>query len=294
MEFFDKPIIKNGILSFLTIIIGAICSSLGTWDSSQKYFYPKLVFIFLFGILYIVVLVYYSTKEANLNNANSELLRQNLAFNNAMEGIVSICKHSSSSVNKIVHNIISEGKIDLQIWSFDIACTQVCKELYDLVCLLHGKRKDFCIVYVKLNEGTNTICTNAFANQNMQKPSILNKNREINDISAYHDAELFQRGTSDFEILLNKEAIRDAFKFNNNANRDRNKNKYNQYMAIPVFCNDSKMIGLLEIVCLKKTVLADTEEELNEIISKYFVPYANLTLLLYKLEKSLLATPNTK
>ena len=65
-------------------------------------------------------------------------------------------------------------------------------------------------------------------------------------------------------------------------------------MAIPVFCNESKMIGLLEIVCLKKTVLADTEEELNEIISKYFVPYANLTLLLYKLEKSLLATPNTK
>lgn len=294
MDFFNKPIVKNIILSVLTLIIGGLCSALGSWNYTEKYFKIKFICLVLFSLLYIAMLIYYSTKEINLSKANEQLSKQNEAFNNAMAGIITICKQSSGSVNTIIHNIISDGKIDLNIWSFDIVCKQVCKEIYDLVCSLHGKSKDFSVSYIKLIEDTNTICMNSFANQNMQKPTIFNKSRKINDMSAYHDAELFQRGKSDFEILLNKEAIKDAFKFSNNENKEKNKKKYNQYIAVPVFCNDSKMIGLLEVMCLNKTVLANTEEELNEIISKYFVPYSNLILLLHKLEKSLLAMPKSK
>ena len=53
------------------------------------------------------------------------------------------------------------------------------------------------------------------------------------------------------------------------------------------------MIGLLEITCLNETYLAVSERELKEIASKYFVPYTFLILLLHKLEKALLAMPQT-
>ncbi|MCD7818391.1 MAG: hypothetical protein LUH07_05005, partial [Lachnospiraceae bacterium] len=59
----------------------------------------------------------------------------------------------------------------------------------------------------------------------------------------------------------------------------------------PVFCNDEKMVGLFEIVCLNKTKLGETEDEIREIVSKYFMTYSFLMLVLYKLEKALVAQP---
>ena len=51
------------------------------------------------------------------------------------------------------------------------------------------------------------------------------------------------------------------------------------------------MVGLFEIVCLNQTNLGDTEEEIRETISKYFVTYAFFMLVLHKLEKALVAQP---
>ena len=51
------------------------------------------------------------------------------------------------------------------------------------------------------------------------------------------------------------------------------------------------MVGLFEIICLNKTKLGDTKEEIEEIVSRYFIPYSFLLLVLHKLEKALLAKP---
>lgn len=52
-----------------------------------------------------------------------------------------------------------------------------------------------------------------------------------------------------------------------------------------------KMIGLFEIICLNKSKLGDSKEEIEEIVSRYFVPYSFLLLVLHKLERALLAKP---
>ena len=50
------------------------------------------------------------------------------------------------------------------------------------------------------------------------------------------------------------------------------------------------MIGLLEVIGFDDTKLGCvTREEAEEITNKYLVPYANVFLLLHKMEKALLA-----
>ena len=53
------------------------------------------------------------------------------------------------------------------------------------------------------------------------------------------------------------------------------------------------MIGLLEIVGLDNSMLSCvSKEELEEVTNKFLVPYANVFLLLHKMERALLVGTN--
>lgn len=295
----NRPVVKNILLGVLVLIIGGICSALGSWDfENDKYIVAKIIALIVFLAGYIFFLAYYATKEVNTNRVIGELEKQNKAFEDAMVGIISICEQSSKNINTIIHEVIDKGVINLHIWSFDIGCRLICEKLYNLLCNLHGSSKDFGVCYVRLVEGEekeDEVYMNAFFNQNLSEPSIHKRRRKINDKNGYHDLELFEKNKADIEIVIGKDNINQLFSWDSNESRRRNRKKYNQYIAIPVFCSKEaggKMVGLLEIVCLHDTELAKTEEEIKEIASKYFVPYAYLLLLLHKLEKAILAQPN--
>lgn len=294
--FFDKPLVKNILMSFWAIVIGAICSALGTWDkNADPNFRFKLTLLVVFCVTYFCMLAYYTTSEINANKVQRVIKHQNKAFEEAMVGIISICEQSSQKVNTIIHEIIDEGKINLNIWSFDIGCRLICEKVYSLLCSLNEESKDFGVSYVKLIEGDDSeVYMNAYFNQNLSEPTVHKKHRKIKDEKGYHDVELFQRNKADIEIVIGKENIQELFSYSSNTSRRKNKDKYNQYIAIPVFCSKDdggKMVGLLEIVCLNDAELGKTEAEIREIVSKYLVPYAYLLLLLHKLEKALIAQP---
>ena len=297
-KFLERPVVKNILLSVWVIIIGGICSALGSWDyKTDDYFEIKIVLLLFFGITYIVMLAYYVTREVNVNKALSVIKRQNRAFEEAMIGIISICQQNSQNVNKIIHEVIEEGRINLNIWNFDIGCHLICENIYKLLCKLNGESKDFAVSYVRLDESEdeeNVVYMSAFYNQNLSVPTVHKIRRKIDDENGYYDAELFKRNKSDIEIVMGKEEIQQLFSYKSKESRKKNKDKYNQYIAIPVICskdNGGKMVGLLEIICLHNTELAKTENEIREIVSKFFVPYAYLLLLLHKLEKAIMAQP---
>lgn len=294
----NRPVVKNILLGVLVLIIGGICSALGSWDfKNDKYIILKIIALIVFLAGYIFFLAYYTTKEVNTNRVIGELEKQNKAFEDAMVGIISICEQSSKNINTIIHEVIDEGVINLHIWNFDIGCRLICEKIYNLLCNLHGSSKDFGVCYVRLVEGEgieDEVYMNAFFNQNLSEPSIHKRRRKINDKNGYHDLELFEKNKADIEIVIGKENINQLFSWDSNESRRKNRKKYNQYIAIPVFCSKEaggKMVGLLEIVCLHDTELAKTEDEIKEIASKYFVPYAYLLLLLHKLEKAIIAQP---
>lgn len=291
-----KPQVKSVLQGALVIVIGAICSSLGSWEMKDQTFWTKVCIAIILFIIYLVLLAFYSTNEVNERKIRGILENQVQAFEAVMVGIVTVCKQSSNDVNTVIHSIIEEGKVNLKIWNFDKACTWVCSQIYTLLGNLSGGSKDFGVAYVRLEEDKKPeteIRMNAFANQNMHKPTIYGKKRPIdsNDDRNYHDVDLFRAAKSDIEVILGNKKIDEVFSYSNKDSRKQNMEKYNQYIAIPVICNDTKMVGLLEIVCLNDTSLGITEKEVKELASKYLVPYSYLMLLLHKLEKALIAKP---
>lgn len=295
-DFLNKPQIKNILLAIPGIIIGAICSAMGSWDIRNLYFWIKVVCALICLVLYIILLIFYSTNEVNERRIKKILKEQINAYEEVMISIDNICKECSSGVNSALHEILEEGKYKFKIWNFDKACMLTCSHVYNLLVKLSGGSKDFGIAYIKLEENVKPetkIRMCGFANQNMHKPSIYGKSRPFNndDDRNYHDTDLFKIGKSDIEIIMGSDKIDEVFSYTSKQSRKENRKKYNQYIAIPVICDDTKMIGLLEIICFNDVKLATTDKELKELASKYFVPYSYLMLLLHKMEKALLAKP---
>ena len=292
-EFLNRPFVKSFILGMLTLYIGGVCSALGTWDfANDKTIQIKIVMLVIGIFLYIIALAYYSVYEINMNKVVRLYKMQNGAFEDLMSGIMSSCKYCANGANEIIHAIVNSGEADLKVWNFDKACQWVCDNVYDLLCKL-GEGREFEVIYDRLVEDRKPeelIYTNAYANKNKRKPSIyLQKRKFVED--DYHDSELFRAGESDLEVVIGTDEIDKIFGHRSKDKRNKNKNKYSQYIAIPVLCNDEKMVGLFEIICLNNTKLGDTKEEVEEIVSRYFIPYSFLLLVLHKLEKALLAKP---
>lgn len=292
-SFLNKPFIKTALLGITTLVIGGLCSALGAWDSAQDiYFKKKLVALIISVVLYIILLAFYATYETNMKKITMLYEKQNKAFEDTMSGLLSICKLSADGANGVIHEIIDKSEANLDIWSFDKSCYWICKKMYDLLCII-GNGKEFEVIYNRLDEKEKPekyVYVNAYANKDMERPSIYNIRRSI-ECDNYHDVELFKNNQAETEIILGYEKIDEVFGHKTKEKRKINKKKYNQYVAIPIFCKDDKMIGLIEIVCFNKTAIAIIEPEIREIVSKYFRPYAFLALVLHKLEKALIARP---
>lgn len=292
-DILNHPFAKALLLGVSTLVIGGICSAMGQWDfKSDKLLIHKIIALIIFSTLYVVLLGYYSKNDANDKKISAIYKKQNQAFEEVMSGMINLCKKSAEGANKVIKSIVNDKRANLELWSFDEACFWVCKNVYDLLCKL-GTGKDFEVIYDRLDESVKPekeIYANAYANKDTKKPSLYGKKRNIQDDS-YHDAELFKLNQADTEVIIGSEEIDKVFGHKTKDKRNRNKKKYNQYIAIPIFCNDEKMIGLFEIVCLNKTCLGETEEEVREVVSKYFVTYTFFMLFLHKLEKALIAKP---
>ncbi|MDE5802224.1 MAG: hypothetical protein K2I22_04820 [Lachnospiraceae bacterium] len=292
-KFLNHPLCKSMLLGISTLIIGGICSAMGSWNPKEDhYFYAKVVFLGIISLAYLASLAFYSTYEINTNKTSILYEKQNKTFEQVMTGLMNVCRKSSSGSNKVIKSIIERSSADLELWSFDEACFWVCKNIYDTLCEI-GYGKEFEVIYDRLDESEKpemSVYTNAYANKDMKRPTVYNVKRDKSS-HKYHDIELFRKNESETEVIMGSEEIDKVFEHENANKRRKNKNKYNQYIAIPVFCNDDKMVGLFEIVCLNKTYLAEKEEEVRELASRYFVPYTYFTLLLNKLEKALVAQP---
>lgn len=289
-SFIKKPYIKNTILGLVAIVIGALCSVLGSWDKEQAYFIQKVIFLIILIILYVILMIYYGFHEKNLQDINKELECQIRAYSDAMIGVISVCQKSTIDINKVLHRFKKDGRIDVNLWDFNISASDICRNIYHLLCSLHDSSKGFNVSYVKLLEekdNDNWICMCAFANRNMSPPKVLNKERNIKDTYCYYDAKLFNKNNSDIIILDQYEDIITEFHFDDRTKLRKKNMKYTQYIAIPVFCN-TKMIGLLQIICMNGTKLASSKEALKEVATKYLVPYSYIMLLLHKLEKTLM------
>ncbi len=287
-KFYDDPKLRAGISTILTALVSISLAFLGDWNYKQSGFLCELclfIFLTLFDLCYVMFCAAQDFKEHALIN---ELKRENDVFKKAMSGIVSISQDNSTKINECLHQYLSDGKINSQVWNYKKACYILCATIYEFVIKL-TKNEKVEISYVKLNESVpNEIQLYAYRNQNNQPPNLLNVSRNFKDTNAisYYDMELFKRHCAETYALYGSDEINNHF-FRTREERERNPKKYKEFVAIPVFCDNQKMVGLLQIACLEDCSLAEDKAILKEVANKFFVPYANLFLLLHKMNKAL-------
>lgn len=290
-----RPIVKSIAIALLTTTVSLSIGLLGNWNSNQSKFLLKILFFIISIIIYFVVLGYYAANEVNDRKANETKDKQINIYQDVLTNIISICHNTSTEINTSIHIVNKTKKIDLNIWSFNKACRLFCDLIYNSICIL-GDCKEYEVSYVRLKENNNSkniVYMNAYANKNKIKPSNFNIPRCFDDIDEdkfYYDLKLFKTNRNDIDVIVGRENIKKFFGYRSNKKRDNS--KYNQYIGIPIFCNDEKMIGLLQVVSLNNASFGLSEEEVKEIANKYLNPYANMFLILHKMEKALLAGTN--
>lgn len=290
--FWDKLPFKTTILAIVPLVIGAICSALGDWNFTQQDFIIKFISLIIIGIIYIILLLHYSKNEANMIKVNNVITKENEAFTEIMKSLISIFRSSTEGVNVISKTITKKSKIDLNIWSFDKASMWICTAVHQTISKIAIKGDEFGVSYVKLleeNSNNKKIKTVGFHNNTSSAPKVFDVIREVEDLHGYYDTKLFKKGDSAICTIDNPQKIFELFEY---ENREDKNGKYSQYIALPVFCNDKKMIGLLQVVSYKDSKIEINNEKLERIAKRYLISYVNFLAFLSKVEKGLLSMPN--
>ncbi len=277
-----KPVHKIIVQSIITAGITITSSLPGTFDFSQQGFKTELLAFLFFILLELVFMIASTTVEVNTRRAKEELEKQMLGFKKLGTNIIKICEGNANDLNKCL-NAVNDNKIDLNLWSFDTASSILCQCIYEFLKEMF-KDDNFEIAYVRRGRKANKqdiICMNAYANNGNSMPGLWCKERVVSK-DKHHDAQLFQSGKGDVEVLIDENSIDEKFSYPNGK-----KTVYKQYVSVPVMCN-TKMIGLLEIMTLGEAKMGLTKDEVLEMANKFLVPYARMFLLLHKTEKALL------
>jgi hypothetical protein len=288
-SFLINPVTKATITGTLAALLTIL---------SAYQFFKHTWLIIISVLVYISVIAIFARFETNYFSLCKSLELENKTYEDALRSINSICRTSAKMINEQIHDIQDTGTLDGNRWNFQIACDLVCEQILSSLNLLlkTGKQlPNITVGYVKLNEekGTNdTIQLFSFCqNRNNKMPTILHKDRNIHSRFEYHDSELFQKQFDEPELLLTPEEVQDTFIYRKGTSR----RKYKQFIGVPIYCdrdNGSKMVGLLEVVCLSKLYFPKDIETSKGYVDNLLLPYAYLLLILHKMEKALVAAPS--
>lgn len=294
-EWLIRPVVRGFLMGGSTLVIGILGAFIGITTGIVRI--TLIIAVIGLALLYFTLVIVYGT----IDNSYAWVMKQNKAYELTMSNFISIFQQSSRNANKLIHEIISDGRLNLNSWNFDLASELVCEKIFDLLCTLDDADKNFGVGYVRLDESAEMeedacVYMTAFIDKTRSLPTIHKERRKLNAPLCYHDVQLFLNGSADTEILMTPEEISDVFVYSTQEKRNAGKKKYTQYIAIPVICvtePKNKMVGLLEIVCSGQK-LSSKRDVIERIVANFLAPYAQLFLLLHKLEKALIAVPNNK
>ena len=290
-----KPAVRGCLTGGITILIGILCGFFGVVSGHVRTgFFIAVAILF---IAFFVLTIIYGT----LDKSYESIMKQNKTFEQIMLDLNAIFQQSAKNANKLIHEIVSSGQVNLNTWNFDIASELVCGKIFSLLGGLDENRQNFGVGYVRLDEnhksGKDThVYMTAYVDRTRTVPTILHKKRAISDPHSYYDVQLFSQNLNEPKYLMSPEEVGDHFVYNSPEKREAGKKKYAQYIGIPVICvtePQNKIVGLLEIICLEEKAFP-SKDIAKIVVENYLAPFAQLLLLLHKLEKALLAVPDNE
>lgn len=298
-------VIKVLIQIALPLVIALVDNITGDWivngkivnivNSNKKY-------VIIMSIVYIIIIIWYAYNEHKKDkeevNYDNNIRAKDKIINTYCKEIsliTAIFDQTQDNINKLTKTFSRNKEFDLREWNFESIATPICKGIYETILLSAENGDSFSVnIYkkyrIKKADGKIVERVKMIAHEGDHKyePKILGVPKLYKPNSEYQYMKQFVNSNPKRTILLGREEIRKAFKFN--GDYENYKDEYSQYIGIPVICKGNTMISLIEIIAHEDSKIAIDKEHIEKIINNYVLPYQYFLLMSHKIEKNMKTT----
>lgn len=301
-KIFSNKELKNAISLLLTVGIGLLGSSMGSWNpSTDSYFYIKLTGLIVLSIIFLIFLIFsykYDKDDFHLLEEKEKIiqhLEQQLiisqneisVYEKSNLSMAAIFQTSADDINTTANNIKKDNLISLDFWNFKKECKWICEKVLNIIEQISINDDNFAVSIFQLNPlakgKSKGITMIAHSSKYGNTPDVYETPLTYRKNSDFYAIKLFKSEKHESTILIDENEINEKFIYKND-----NHPKYSQYIAIPIYCNGNEMLSLLQIVAFENAKIGNTKSEITNKINKYIFPYAQLGLMMFKYEKGLL------
>lgn len=298
MKFFQNWLVKAFTITIIPFII-SIIDNLGSWKDENGQFNDIFsngkIHVIVLTILYIIYVIYIAYTERKKSQEEIEIskLKEQIetyscctnTYDKVLTSINTIINNSQKEINKIS----SSKNLHLDDWNFECVSSYICNDILNIMKSISKSGEDISVnIYVRfkkkdLKRNNDYIKMIAHSGGTNSDPSILYQDIPLKKKSDWQYAKLFLKNNPKIIVYSSEEQIKKNFSFNGEPNDYTG--EYTQYIGIPISCSSGRILSSLEIVSHHGTIIADTANELLEIVNKYLMVYRNYALLTHKIEK---------
>lgn len=291
-EFLQIKGVKLFCICINPILIGALFSSLGSWDfKGDNFICIKIILTVILFLTYIVSMYRYYKIEDNIKNTLSNLENEvkihkteNKIYSKITLILTSLFKTCADSINTISKNILV-NKAKLDNWNYAQVCNVICNAIYELLCLISGESKFYVNIMLydtKAKGKSKNIKMIAHKGKYEGDPDTFGKPLNMNTYKDFYAVKMFKKNSPQISILTTSEDIKEKFVFSSDKTEHPN---YTQYVGVPIHCSGNQMLSLLQICSFDNTKIGNNKEEIMQMVNDYILPFTYFALLNNKIEK---------
>jgi len=306
LSFLQNWLFKAFAIIIIPFIIGLIDNASdwkdenGNWNNIIE---NGKIFVIVLTIIYIIYVIYiaYIERRQNKDDTRIAQLEESLniyqlyldIYKMVFDSVNNIMNVSQKEINNLSKQIISSNNLDLLNWNFQSISNYICIDILNVLKKIAKSGNDISVnIYIRHKKKTGNrtqdyIRMIAHSGGKNSIPSILYTDILLRKKKDWQYAKLFLCNNPKIVVYTTEEEIKKNFGFNGNPGKYDG--EYTQYIGIPISCSSGNILSSLEIISHHGTILADTKDEIFEIINKYIIVYRNYALLTHKIEKGLRA-----
>ena len=285
-----SPYINPITTILVTIIVGILINLITSsgFSFSNKYFIILLIIAFIYILLQIAIIK--AVKHKNKKMEYITWFQNALVSHRELNAIIAKATHSFSEHLKKDRkpSLHISFKMAIDIAKFDRTSYHVCDAIYNIISSQFGCPKCQVTVAKYLPEQKKEfIKIIAYKTYQDRTPSSFSIKHLLgtNEQNKRYDVRIFESGSSDVKVLINKKEIQEDFTIDPKS-KERQESIC-QYIGVPCVDIEGKIVFLLQIDVSCENILGKNKEELFELAYNVFVPYVQLLHAYYEQEKAI-------
>lgn len=299
-KFYQKIWFKNTILISIPTVISAIGVIISLRENMEAITKNTLmiVIVVLMCILIIAVLFFGGQEDKiyeeleGLKVVAAHFENEYKMSSNTILTFSELFGDWSNKIYEFSKNVINKKSVSDKEWNkigyFDTVCKQ-CKSMIQSYCnnIDASKISVGFVLYREDENGEEYIHMVSHSDDYSFRPNACKEEERLKDSKYYH-AKLIKKEHPGIEIAINNEEILRIF---DRISVDTDLTKYTQYIAIPVYCTDNKLLGIFQVDTKYNCIIEKDKTELLKFVAERIIPYTNLIVLIDKINKGLYVTP---